>query len=749
MLTARAARVLNELTDLASLHGVATHYTTDRGRRADISPDTLRAVLTALGVDASTPGSVREALAIRRQALARRLLPPTVVLRSGRPPTAPIAPPGTELWVESEDGRRRRITDSGRELAGLPVGRYTLHAERGTRAAAVPLLAVPDRLRGPACRSWGFLVQLYSLLSRRSWGMGELGDLATLADWAGSLGADFVLINPLHAYVPGPATDPSPYRPGSRRYPDWLYLSVGDVPEFAALPREEREQADQLCTRAREMTDGVLAGGLIDREAARTLKLRALELLHRVPLTPPRKEAFRRYADAEGAGLSDYALWCALAEEHGPRWRTWPAGLRSPNGPGIRAARARLADRVEFHQWLAWLADEQLAGAQRAAAGAGMAIGLMHDLAVGVHPEGADAWHFQCYLADGVTIGCPPDDFNRSGQDWNMPPWRPDTLAEAGYAPFAEVLRCNLRRAGALRVDHIMGLFRLWWIPEGAGAGEGTYVRYDHDAMLGVLALEAHRTGSMVIGEDLGTVEEGVREELAERGILGTSVLRFEYEGGSEERSGPLPAQRWRAGSLATLTTHDLPSTAAWLDGEYVRLHDRLGLLTRPLREAEAAAAAERDGWLAELARSGVLNADGRPGGVDTDPPDGTGTPVPGPETLALHRFLARTPAQLVGVWLPDTVGDRRPQNLPGTTDEYPNWRLPVAGPDGHALTLEEVRAHPGPAAVAALYRDLPGTAVIAPRPGPTSLPKIAATSCCDVGLLVDSADHNGPRGTR
>ncbi|MFE7076434.1 4-alpha-glucanotransferase [Streptomyces sp. NPDC057620] len=746
---ARAARVLNELTDLASLHGVATHYTTDRGRRADISPETLRAVLTALGVDASTPGSVREALAIRRQALARPLLPPAVVLRSGRPPAAPVVPPGTELCVESEDGRRRRITDLGRELAGLPVGRYTLHAERGTRADSVPLLAVPDRLRGPAARSWGFLVQLYSLLSRRSWGMGELGDLATLADWAGSLGADFVLINPLHSYVPGPATDPSPYRPGSRRYPDWLYLSVGDVPEFAALPREEREQADQLCAQARELTDGVLAGGLIDREAARTLKLRALELVHRVPLTPPREEAFRRYAAAEGAGLSDYALWCALAEEHGPRWRTWPAGLRNPDGSGIRAAHVRLANRVDFHQWLAWLADEQLARAQRAAASAGMAIGLVHDLAVGVHPEGADAWHFQRYLADGVTIGCPPDDFNRSGQDWDMPPWRPDTLAEAHYAPFAEVLRCNLRRAGALRVDHIMGMFRLWWIPEGGGADEGTYVRYDHDAMLGVLALEAHRTGSMVIGEDLGTVEEGVHEELAERGILGTSVLRFEYESGPDKRSGPLPAERWRAGSLATLTTHDLPSTAAWLDGEYVRLHDGLGLLTRPVREAEAAAAAERDSWLAELARCGALNADGKPGAADTDPPDGTGAPVPGPETLALHRFLARTPAQLVGVWLPDTVGDRRPQNLPGTTDEYPNWRLPVAGSDGRALTLEEVRAHPGPAAVAALYRDLPGTAANVPRPGPTSLPKIAASSCCDVGPLVDSADHNGPRGTR
>ncbi|MET7286413.1 4-alpha-glucanotransferase [Streptomyces sp. NPDC005573] len=750
MPVARATRGPRELTDLARLYGVATHYTTDRGRRADTSPDTLRAVLAAMGVDTATPGGVRDALAERRHALDGRLLPPVVVLRAGRTPAGPLAPHGTDLWVETANGRRRRIAADGRELAGLPVGRHTLHAERGPRTDAVPLLVTPERLQGPAHRSWGFLVQLYSLLSRRSWGMGELGDLARLADWAGGLGADFLLLNPMHAYAPGDLNDPSPYRPGSRRYPDWMNLSVDAVPEFAALPAEKREQARHLCDRARHLTTDVLTGGHIDREAVRALKLRALELAHTVALTPARQEAFRRYADAEGTGLSDYALWCALAEEYGARWRTWPAGLRSPDAPEIPAARARLADRIDFHRRLAWLVDEQLDGAQRAATGAGMAIGLMHDLAVGVHPEGADAWQFQRWLADGVTVGCPPDDFNRSGQDWGQPPWRPDTLAEAGYAPFAEVLRCALRRSGALRVDHIMGLFRLWWIPDGAGAGEGTYVRYDHEALLGVLALEAHRAGSMVIGEDLGTVEDGVREELAERGILGTSVLRFEYTGGSAERSGPLPAEQWRADCLATLTTHDLPSTAAWLDGEHVRLHDRLGLLTRPLPEAETAAAAERQGWLAELANCGVLDAEATAGGdADTGPPDRGGEPVPSPETLALYRFLARTPAKLVGVWLPDTVGDLRPQNLPGTSHEYPNWRLPVAGPDGRALTLEDVRAHPGPAAVADLYKELhPPTAHPSPPAG-MNLLKVSASSCYGPGLLFDSADDDGPRGTR
>ena len=686
-----------ELAELAGLHSVATHWTTDLGRRTETSPDTLRAVLAALGVDASTDGAVRAALAERRHTLAERLLPPSVVLRSGRPRGDLWAPPGTELRVEAEDGRTHRVGSLGalgKELAELPVGRHTLHAERAGRTEAVPLLIAPTRLAGPERRGWGFLAQLYSVLSQGSWGMGDLADLAALGRWAGGLGADFIQLNPLHAYVPGPLPDPSPYRPSSRRFPDPMNLRIEAVPEYADLPPVDRAAAAGPAARADRLREGVLGGALIDRAAVRDLKFQALELVHRVPLGPARQAAYRRYTEAEGAGLTDFATWCALAEVHGTRWRSWPAGLRSPDGPGVAAARRELAGRIEFHRRVAWLVDEQLGEAQRAATGAGMAIGLMHDLAVGVDPEGADAWSLQRYLAEGMTVGCPADDFNPHGQDWGLPPWRPDTLAEAGYAPFAEVLRGTLRRSGALRLDHIMGLFRLWWVPAGARASEGAYVRYDHEAMLGVLALEAHRAGSMVIGEDLGTVEQGVREELADRGILGTSVLRFEYRGGSEQRSGPLPAEEWRSDCLATLTTHDLPSTAAWLDGEHIRLHERLGLLAEPVEQAEAAAASERSGWLAELDRAGALGPE-------------TGT-VPDREALGLHRFLALTPAKLLGVWLPDTVGDRRPQNLPGTADEYPNWRLPIADPAGIPLTLEDLAEQPGPRAVAELYRDLP-----------------------------------------
>ncbi|MEV0194077.1 4-alpha-glucanotransferase [Kitasatospora purpeofusca] len=682
-----------DLADLAELHHVATHWTTDLGQRVETSPETLRAVLAALGVDAATDRAVREALTERRSTLAERLLPPSVVLRSGRPRNDLRTAPNTRLRVETEDGPTLSVRDLGKDLAEIPVGRHTLHAERAGRTEAVPLLVAPTRLAGPARRGWGFLAQLYSVLSTRSWGMGDLGDLADLGRWAGGLGADFIQLNPLHAYVPGALPDPSPYRPSSRRYPDPMNLRIETLPEYAALAPGDRAVVGELAARAEGLREGVLTGGLIDRVAVRDLKFRALELLHRVPLDPVRQAAYRRYTDAEGPGLRDYATWCALAEVHGTRWRSWPTGLRSPGGSGIAEARRELADRIEFHRRIAWLVDEQLGEAQQAATDAGMAIGLMHDLAVGVDPEGADAWTLQHYLAEGMTVGCPADDFNPHGQDWGLPPWRPDTLADAGYAPFADVLRGTLRRSGALRLDHIMGLFRLWWVPAGARASEGAYVRYDHEAMLGVLALEAHRAGTMVIGEDLGTVERGVREELTDRGILGTSVLRFEFRGGSEQRSGPLPPEQWRADCLATLTTHDLPSTAAWLDGEHVALHADLGLLAEPVEAAAAAAAAERSGWLAELDRVGALG-----------PQDG---PAPGREVLGLHRFLALTPAKLLGVWLPDTVGDRRPQNLPGTVDEYPNWRLPIADATGSPLTLEQLAARPGPRAVSALYQDL------------------------------------------
>jgi 4-alpha-glucanotransferase len=276
-----------------------------------------------------------------------------------------------------------------------------------------------------------------------------------------------------------------------------------------------------------------------------------------------------------------------------------------------------------------------------------------------------------------VTAGAPPDEFNQLGQDWSQPPWRPDRLEEHEYEPLRAMIRSVLRHAGGVRIDHIIGLFRLWWIPRGAPPTAGTYVRYDHDAMVGIVALEAHRAGALVVGEDLGTVERWVRDYLQARGVLGTSILWFEQdrEQGSGPAPIPLPAERWREYCLSSVTTHDLPPTAGYLTGEHVRLRDSLGLLTRPVQEELEASRRELAAWTAELRRVGLLGDD-----------------VSVEETVvALHRYLGRTPSRLLGLALTDAVGDRRTQNQPGTTNEYPNWRVPLAGPDGRPMLLEDV----------------------------------------------------------
>jgi 4-alpha-glucanotransferase len=667
-----------DLTRLAALHGVAVSFQPSPDRTVTASAAAVTRALAALGVDAGTPEATRAALAARERELAGRLLPPTVVRWSGGdgPDALADLPEGTRLLIETEQGETRA------SLAQLPPGVHTVTATAPDgRTARAHLVVAPPRLPTPTGRSYGLLVQLYSLLSGRSWGMGDLGDLAELAGWAGrALGAGFVQVNPLHAAVPGAPTDPSPYRPSSRRFPDPVHLRIEDVPEFAYVTDPERLR--ELRERAARLRETVLGkGALIDRDAVWELKREALELIAAVPLGPGRRAAYCDFLAREGQSLEDHATWCALAEVHGSDWHRWPQGLRDPRSADTARARLELMDRVDLHSRLAWLTDTQLTAAQRTAREAGMPLGIVHDLAVGVHPGGADAWAQQDHLAAGMSVGAPPDAFNARGQDWGLPPWRPDRLAESGYAPYRRLLRALFRYAGALRIDHVMGLFRLWWVPQGEPPTEGTYVRYDAEAMLALLVLEASRAGAVVIGEDLGTVEPGVREALRERGVLGTSVLWFERDWDGDGR--PLAPDAWRADCLATATTHDLPSTAARLTGEHVELRDRLDLLNRPVEEERAEAAADTGEWLDLLSRLDLLQGTG--GGADTSSEEA--------EIQAVHRFLLRTPARMIGVWLPDAVGDRRPQNLPGTWDQYPNWRLPVADAEGRPVTLEELAA--------------------------------------------------------
>ncbi|MFF9395708.1 4-alpha-glucanotransferase [Streptomyces griseoluteus] len=685
----------DELRALAELHGVATSYSPSPEIIVAVPAPAVIAALAALDVDASTPDAVRAALAERERELRERLLPPTVVRWTGQPvagtgtPALPdpfdVLPPGTRMEIDTEQGERRTFVDD------LPTGVHhvTVTAPDG-RTGHAHLIVAPERLPAPAGRSYGLLAQLYSVLSHRSWGMGDLGDLAELAAWAGRThGAGFVQVNPLHAAVPGAPTDPSPYRPSSRRFPDPVHLRVEDVPEYsyAELNPRLRERAERL------RADVLDKGALIDRDAVWELKRQALEQVVRVPLGPGRQAAYDAFRAEEGQALQDHATWYALAEEHGPDWRTWPEPLRDPRSAETARARARLADRVEFHTRLAWLTDGQLRAAQRAAEEAGMPIGIVHDLAVGVHPVGADAWSQQDHFAAGMSVGAPPDAFNARGQDWGLPPWRPDRLAESGHLPYRLLLRAVFRYAGALRIDHVMGLFRLWWVPEGSPPTDGTYVRYDAEAMLALLALEASRAGALVIGEDLGTVEPGVRETLQRRGVLGTSVLWFERDWTGDGR--PLPPESWREDCLATATTHDLPPTAARLTGEHVDLREKLGLLVKSGADERADAVADTAEWLALLGSLGLLDAPAAgPPGSDEEA-----------EIQGFHRFLLRTPARLVGIWLPDGIGDRRPQNVPGTWDQYPNWRLPVSDPQGRPVPLEELTASPRLGALLAAVR--------------------------------------------
>ena len=712
------------LAELAAAYGIATDYWDWKGNHIWVSADTIRAVLTALDVDAGTPEAAQAALEARRERAWGRMLPPVLVTRQGWTPTFEVHVPHTwpvEVWVELETGEHRggfqqhdnwnppRTVDG--DLVGeatfavpgdLPLGYHTVHARTGAgehlREADMSLVVtptwvgVPERLGGRPL--WGLATQLYSVCSTGSWGTGDLADLADLGTWAATRhGADFVLVNPLHAAEPVPPLEPSPYLPTSRRFVNPLYVRPERIPEYAALSPSDRSRAEELRAASAGTEDR------IDRDRAWSAKREALELVFAAPRSAGRQLAFDGYRTREGDGLVGYATWAAIAEEHGPDWTGWPTGLQHPASPEVAAYRDAHAGRVDFHCWLQWVVDEQAGHAQLELRRAGMGLGVMADLAVGVNPDGADAWSLQETYATGITVGAPPDPFNQAGQDWSQPPWRPDRLADTAYAPFRALVATALRSAGGIRVDHVIGLFRLWWIPQGAGPLEGTYVRYDHDAMIGILALEAHRSGAVVVGEDLGTVEPWARHYLAERGILGTSILWFEFDHDGD--GAPLAAERWREWCLASVTTHDLPPTAGYLAGDHVRLRDSLGLLTRPVEEELAADRAERDAWLGELRRVGLLGDASAAGGPDGEPdPEQVRATVE-----ALHRYLTRTPSRLRVAALTDAVGDRRTQNQPGTTDEYPNWRVPLTDPAGKPVLLEDVFSSERAAALAELMR--------------------------------------------
>lgn len=694
---APASDNIDELRRIADANGVATGFWDWYGNWVGVSASTLLKVLGALGLpldESSTVGDVHEAQRLTDEREWRRTLPPTIVARQGGGYMFPVhVPDGSWVnvqWV-LEDGRKGscdqvdhyvppRMIDG--ELVGratfdvphwLPLGWHRLVATvEGGHVESATLIIVPNTLSLPLLESsrrvWGVNAQLYSTRSASSWGIGDAADLADLAAVCADKGADFLLINPVHASQPVSPLETSPYLPVSRRWLNPIYIRPESIEEYASLPQASRVTIEQLADETRQFAT---REDLIDRDRSWEAKRKALEIIFDAPRSYHRQSQLDRFIERGGSELSNYALWCALVEREGTI--ELPEDLARSSAPRVELERLELADRVDFYQWCQWIAAEQLEHAQHVAREVGMEIGIMADLAVGVHPYGSEKWSRPELFASGMSVGAPPDVYSQQGQNWSQPPWSPRSLAESGYLPLRDMVRAALANAGAVRIDHILGMFRLWWIPDGRAATEGTYVYYDHEAMMGVILLEAQRAGAVVIGEDLGVVEPWVRDYLRERGVLGTSVVWFEKEGGG----WPLRPEHYRDRALAAVNIHDLPPTLGYIRGIQTTLRSELGLLTDDIETVRAGDRLELEQMGARLHEYGCIDG--------AEPSER--------ETVeGLYRYVAKTPSKLVVASLVDAVGDVRPQNMPGTgADLYPNWCVPLCDSDGEEVAIEDL----------------------------------------------------------
>ena len=694
---APASDNIDELRRVADANGVATGFWDWYGNWVGVSASTLLKVLGALGLpldESSTVGDVHEAQRLTEEREWRRTLPPTIVARQGGGYMFPVhVPDGSWVnvqWV-LEDGRKGPCDQVDRyvaprmidgELVGratfdvphwLPLGWHRLVATvEGGHVESATLIIVPNTLSLPllesSCRVWGVNAQLYSTRSASSWGIGDAADLADLAAVCADKGADFLLVNPVHASQPVSPLETSPYLPVSRRWLNPIYIRPESIEEYASLPQASRVTIEQLRDETRQFAT---RDDLIDRDCSWEAKSKALEIIFAAPRSYHRQSQLDRFIERGGSELSNYALWCALVEREGTI--ELPEDLARSSAPRVELERLELADRVDFYQWCQWVAAQQLEHAQHVAREVGMEIGIMADLAVGVHPYGSEKWSRPELFASGMSVGAPPDVYSQQGQNWSQPPWSPRSLAESGYLPLRDMVRAALANAGAVRIDHILGMFRLWWIPDGGAATEGTYVYYDHEAMMGVILLEAQRAGAVVIGEDLGVVEPWVRDYLRERGVLGTSVVWFEKEGGG----WPLRPEHYRDRALAAVNIHDLPPTLGYIRGIQTTLRSELGLLTDDIETVRAGDRLELEQMGARLHEYGCI--------------DGA-EPSEREIVEGLYRYVAKTPSKLVVASLVDAVGDVRPQNMPGTgADLYPNWCVPLCDSDGEEVAIEDL----------------------------------------------------------
>ncbi|MBI3392190.1 MAG: 4-alpha-glucanotransferase [Nitrospirae bacterium] len=700
------------LTRLSRLCGIAPEWHDIWGNRHEVSPETKKALLAAMGVRVGSEAEIADLLREREERPWRRVLPPVLVLREGSSPVEiPISLPPLKAgdafdWVLTlEDDRQetgRFIAEDlpvreEREIGGStftrrafplplvpPAGYHAFHLTASSGdpdlAGDMRLIAAPSSCFRPGAlegtgRVWGPAFQLYGVRSRQNWGIGDFGDLGDAVEFWAKQGAGLVGLNPLHSLFPHAPAHASPYSPSSRLFLNVWYIDVDSIPEFA-----ESETARKLVNAPafKARLADLRRLDLVDYEKVAASKKEVLEVLYayfrktHLRWDDARGRAFRNFQNSQGKALRLHALFEAI-QEHFHRedpsvsgWPDWPEEYRDPGAPEVAAFALKQIKRVEFYEYLQWQADLQLGEAARRARDAGMGIGVYRDLAVSIDGRGAEAWANQRTYALGASVGAPPDDFNLKGQDWALPPMVPDRLREAGYAPFIATLRRNMRHAGALRIDHVMGLMRLFWIPEGANPADGAYVHYPIEEMLGILALESRRNGCLVIGEDLGTVPDAVRAALGPMGVLSTRLFYFERSwDGSFKPPGEYPAQ-----AAVAVSTHDLPTLSGWWQGVDLMLRAQLNLFpSDEIRDPQIAERGlDRGRILAALEREGLL-----PPGVGLDP---AGVPEITPDlTAGIHAYVARTPARAMLVQPEDLLGRPEQANLPGTTEEHPNWQ--------------------------------------------------------------------------
>ena len=678
----------SEIVDrLAGVAGLEPWYYDIAGVKHETTLESKVLVLSALGFDVSSIAAARTSFTRLEEEPWRRTLAPFVVTPATAPAIDLFLPvesahrihhwrvevegdgtvecdfhPGSLPLLGARDIDGRRIEHRRLSLGPAPSG-YRRIAISGESVSEATLALVPDKAYLPASlarglRLWGIAAHLYTLRSDTDWGIGDFRDLARLSRSAGKAGGSAIALNPFHALFPNRPEDASPYSPSSRLFLNPLYIDIE-----AELPARKSAEIDELGKSASRLR----AGDLIDYTGVRRAKEAGLEALFdrfKQQLHPPE---FAAFVAEQGEALEHFALFSAIAEQHGLPWQNWQADLRRPD-TAVLHVDAQVKEHAAYHRYAQFLADKQLRKAADDARAAGMDVGLIRDLAMGINPDGADAWMSQDAYVSGLRCGAPPDDFQPKGQEWGVLPLNPIRL-RANLAPFAQLLRANMRHAGGLRIDHVIGLQRQFFVPLGAEAKIGAYVRFPFDDLLGVLALESTRNRCLVVGEDLGTVPEGFRQRIHDLDIPGCAVLYFERASDGRFK----PPSDYRRKSAATVSTHDLTPFAGFWEKRDIALRRSLGIYNESeARKADTERDVDRARLLEALAQAGIaIQAES----------DTTAL------CRAVHAFLASSSAQLFLAKLDDLLGEREQLNVPGTTFEAPNWRRKLsAGIDDPGL---------------------------------------------------------------